>query len=114
MTAANIAVIGSGIAGLSAAWLLSKTQNVTLFEKNDRLGGHSNTIMARVADGASGGGISYGYRAVPGQPGKHEINEREAAVVRRIFADYVAGATPREIASPCCQKPSRPVIDGVN
>lgn len=52
MTAANIAVIGSGIAGLSAAWLLSKTRHVTMFEKNDRLGGHSNTIMARVADGA--------------------------------------------------------------
>jgi len=52
MTAANIAVIGSGISGLSAAWLLSKTQNVTLFEKHDRLGGHANTIMARVADGA--------------------------------------------------------------
>ena len=51
MSAANIAVIGSGIAGLSAAWLLSKSQNVTVFEKNARLGGHSNTIMAQVAGG---------------------------------------------------------------
>jgi len=40
----NIAVIGSGISGLSCAWLLSKSQNVTLFEKDDRLGGHSNTV----------------------------------------------------------------------
>jgi uncharacterized protein len=44
----KIAVIGSGIAGLSCAWLLSKHANgahhVTLFEKNDYLGGHTNTI----------------------------------------------------------------------
>jgi predicted NAD/FAD-binding protein len=40
----NIAVIGSGIAGLSAAWLLSRRHDVTLYEKNERLGGHSNTV----------------------------------------------------------------------
>ncbi|MEH6525211.1 MAG: FAD-dependent oxidoreductase [Sneathiella sp.] len=42
----KIAVIGSGIAGLSSAWLLSKSHDVTLFEKDDRLGGHSNTVTA--------------------------------------------------------------------
>jgi predicted NAD/FAD-binding protein len=51
MTAMNIAVIGSGIAGLSAAWLLGKSQNVSLFEKSGRIGGHSNTITARVIEG---------------------------------------------------------------
>lgn len=40
----NIAVIGSGIAGLSAAWLLSQRHAVTLFEKDDRIGGHANTV----------------------------------------------------------------------
>jgi predicted NAD/FAD-binding protein len=40
----RIAVIGSGIAGLGAAWLLSKQHEVTLFESADRLGGHTNTI----------------------------------------------------------------------
>lgn len=40
----HVAVIGSGISGLSAAWLMSKTARVTLYEENDRLGGHSNTI----------------------------------------------------------------------
>ena len=51
MTAMNIAVIGSGIAGLSAAWLLSKPQNSPLFEKGSRIGGHANTFLAATADG---------------------------------------------------------------
>ena len=40
----NIAIVGSGIAGLSAAWLLSKNNQVTVYEKAEKLGGHSNTI----------------------------------------------------------------------
>ena len=39
----KIAVIGSGISGLSAAYNLSKKYNVDLFEKNDHFGGHSYT-----------------------------------------------------------------------
>ncbi len=39
----EIAVIGSGIAGLGAAWLLGERHHVTLFEKNDYLGGHTHT-----------------------------------------------------------------------
>lgn len=42
----KIAVIGSGVAGLSAAWLLSREHAVTLHEKNARIGGHSNTYLA--------------------------------------------------------------------
>ena len=40
----NIAVIGSGISGLSAAWLLSKRHEVTVYEAASRLGGHSHTV----------------------------------------------------------------------
>lgn len=40
----RIAVVGSGIAGLSAAWLLSRRHAVTLFEANDYLGGHTHTV----------------------------------------------------------------------
>ncbi len=39
----KIAIVGSGISGLSAAWLLSKSHLVTVYEKNNYLGGHSNT-----------------------------------------------------------------------
>ena len=40
----HIGIVGSGISGLSAAWLLSRLHNVTVFEKDRRLGGHSNTV----------------------------------------------------------------------
>lgn len=44
-TPSHIAVIGSGIAGMSCAWLLQRAgHTVTLFEQDERLGGHSNTV----------------------------------------------------------------------
>ena len=40
----KIAIIGTGITGLSAAWALKDQHEVTVFEKEARLGGHSNTV----------------------------------------------------------------------
>ncbi|MFZ0838189.1 MAG: FAD-dependent oxidoreductase, partial [Xanthobacteraceae bacterium] len=40
----NIAVVGAGISGLAAAWLLSQRHRITVYERADRPGGHSNTI----------------------------------------------------------------------
>ena len=40
----RIAIIGSGIAGLGAAWALDRVHDVTLYEADDRLGGHANTV----------------------------------------------------------------------
>jgi len=42
--ALRIAVVGSGISGLAAAWLLGRRHAVTLFEANTYLGGHSHTV----------------------------------------------------------------------
>ncbi len=52
-TAGNrrIAVIGSGISGLSAAWLASQSNRVVLYEADGRLGGHSNTAIVPTAYG---------------------------------------------------------------
>ena len=46
----KIAVIGSGIAGLSAAYYLSKKHKVDLFEKENHFGGHSYTIDIKISD----------------------------------------------------------------
>ena len=40
----KIAIIGSGISGLTSALLLSQKHNITLFESNNRFGGHANTV----------------------------------------------------------------------
>jgi site-specific DNA recombinase len=64
-------------------------------------------MRGRVREGRSAGGRSYGYDVLPPEPdgrggfkrGGRKINEAEAAIVRRIFVEYVEGlATPRMIA----------------
>ena len=47
----KIAVIGSGISGLTAAMVLSDHHEVTLFEADDRLGGHANTFVVKEDEG---------------------------------------------------------------
>ncbi len=44
MAEQRIAVVGGGIAGLGAAWLLGRRHHVTLIEANDAAGGHTNTV----------------------------------------------------------------------
>ena len=43
----KIAVIGSGISGISAAYFLSSKYEVDLFEKNNYLGGHTRTVKIK-------------------------------------------------------------------
>lgn len=44
----KIAIVGSGISGLTSAWLLGKKHDITLFEANDYLGGHTATVDVEV------------------------------------------------------------------
>lgn len=56
-------------------------------------------LVARVKSGHSGGGRCYGYDIVPGEErGLLAINEAQAEVIRRIYRDYAAGASPKAIA----------------
>lgn len=45
----RIAVIGSGIAGMASAWLLSRQHEVTLYEANAYIGGHTHTHEVKLA-----------------------------------------------------------------
>lgn len=65
----DVAVVGSGVAGLGAAWLLSKRHRVTLYEKDNRIGGHAHTVEARAKDGAGE------VRAIPVDTGFIVYNE---------------------------------------
>lgn len=46
MSRQRIAIVGTGISGLACAHFLHRHHDITLFEKDDRIGGHSNTVMA--------------------------------------------------------------------
>ena len=48
----NIAIIGTGISGLGAAYLLYPHHNIKIYEKNDYIGGHSRTIDINVPEGS--------------------------------------------------------------
>ena len=64
----RIAVVGSGIAGLSAAWELSKTAQVTLYESGGHFGGHTNTVdvtLESVTHGVDTGFLVYNHRTYP-------------------------------------------------
>jgi predicted NAD/FAD-binding protein len=47
----DIAIIGTGIAGMSAAWLLNQGHRITVYERNGRIGGHSNTVEVPTSRG---------------------------------------------------------------
>jgi site-specific DNA recombinase len=61
-------------------------------------------LRGRIEIGRAGGGRCYGYRVVRRfengavTTGEREMNEDEAVIVRRIFREYAAGASPKQIA----------------
>jgi hypothetical protein len=70
----KFAIVGTGISGLSAAWLLSQRHDVTVYERADRIGGHSNTILASV-----------GGRSIPVDTGFIVFNRRTYPNLTALF-----------------------------
>jgi predicted NAD/FAD-binding protein len=81
MAERGIAVVGGGISGLTAAYILSRTSRVTLFEAEGRLGGHADTHLA-------------GPGAIPVDTGFIVYNERTYPLLTRLFAEL--GVTTAE------------------
>jgi predicted NAD/FAD-binding protein/DUF1365 family protein len=79
----RIAVIGSGVAGLTAAYVASRTATVTLFEADDRLGGHADTHLV---DGLA---IDTGFIV---------HNPRTYPVLLRMFAELGVATQPSEMS----------------
>ena len=82
------AVIGSGVAGLTAAYVLQRSHDVTIFEADDRLGGHAHTQEVSTKDG--------GFVAV--DTGFIVHNERTYPTLLRLFAELEVDTQQSEMS----------------
>lgn len=73
----NIAVVGAGVSGLTAAYLLQRRHRVTVFEKNDYAGGHTNTVV--IPSGPDAG--------TPVDTGFIVMNHRSYPLFTRLLAE---------------------------
>jgi predicted NAD/FAD-binding protein/DUF1365 family protein len=83
----RIAVVGSGVAGLTAAWIASRTAHVTLYEADDRLGGHADTHRVATPDGELA--IDTGFIV---------HNRRTYPTLLRLFAELGVETQPSEMS----------------
>src|SRR5689334_10065203 len=72
----RVAVIGSGVSGLTAAYILRKDHDVTVFEADDRIGGHAHTHT--VADRDATHRVDSGFIV---------HNDRTYPLLRRLFTE---------------------------
>jgi len=84
----SVAVVGGGVSGLTAAYVLSRTHDVTLYEADDRWGGHVHTHRLRRRDG--------GERAV--DTGFIVFNERTYPLLCRLFAELGVASQQSEMS----------------
>ncbi len=82
----RIAVVGSGISGLSAAWLLSKSHDVVIYEAEARVGGHSNTIDVPGTGPVDTGFIVYNNRNYPNLEAMFDHIKVESIATEMSFA----------------------------
>lgn len=83
----TVAVIGSGVAGLTAAWIASRTAHVTLYEADARLGGHADTHRVPTPDGDLS--IDTGFIV---------HNRRTYPTLLRLFAELGVATQPSEMS----------------
>jgi uncharacterized protein len=82
------AVVGGGVSGLTAAYLLAKTHHVTLFEADERVGGHAHTHDVPLRDGST----------VAVDSGFIVLNDRTYPLLRRLFAELGVRTRPTEMS----------------
>jgi predicted NAD/FAD-binding protein len=84
----SVAIIGSGVSGLTAAYLLSRTHDVTLFEADNRLGGHAHTHDLTASDGSEHA-VDSGFIV---------HNDRTYPWLRKLFAELEVEVQPTEMS----------------
>lgn len=83
----RVAVVGAGIAGLGAAWALSRRHDVTLYESEERLGGHARTID-----------LALGDRLVAVDTGFIVYNERNYPNLTALFDHHAVDTAPTDMS----------------
>lgn len=83
----RIAIIGTGIAGLSSAWLLHKHHDITVYEADNRIGGHSNTVNVQIED-----------ETIPVDTGFIVFNDRTYPNLNALFAELDIPAKPSSMS----------------
>ena len=83
----RIAVVGAGVAGLTAAHLLQRVAEVTLYEADDRLGGHAHTHDVSTPDGV-----------LPVDSGFIVHNERTYPTLMRLFGELGVSTQPSDMS----------------
>lgn len=83
----RIAIVGSGISGMACARFLSKEHEVTVFEKDDRVGGHSNTVM-----------VAEGPVMIPVDTGFMVYNEVTYPLLTRLFRELEVTTKPTSMS----------------
>lgn len=87
MSRQRIAIIGSGISGLACAHFLSREHEVTVFEKDDRIGGHSHTVM-----------VDEGESQIPVDTGFMVYNEVTYPLLTRLFSELDVATKPTSMS----------------
>src|SRR5680860_9082 len=90
----TVAVIGGGVSGLTAAYLLQRTHHVTLFEADARIGGHAHTHDVTMGDGTTAA-VDSGFIV---------LNDLTYPLLRRLFEELNVATRPTEMSmSVSCQ-----------
>ena len=84
----TVAVIGAGVSGLTAAWVLHRSHDVTVFEADARIGGHAHTHDVTAADG----------RPLRIDSGFIVHNERTYPHLLRLFRELDVPTQPTEMS----------------
>lgn len=106
----RVTKLNAGFKGLMSEMFLD---NLALHVRRGQAG--------RVSEGRAGGGLTYGYDVLPAETvagskkprrGGRAVNAQEAAIVLRIFEEYIAGRRPREIVAGLNRDGAKPARGG--
>jgi len=99
----KLAIVGSGISGMAAAWFLHRRFDITLFEQNDYVGGHTNTVT-----------IEEGNRKVPVDTGFMVFNHVTYPLLTRLFKELEVETEATDMSFSVQHRPSNLEFNGGN